>query len=91
MARGFGATVTLDAPTQGLYLVIGYHMPPVDAVRGVQGHVVLVLPQRRTVLAMLATEAHPQLLRHGDVMLAGPVTIDPERFARFTELAGLDD
>lgn len=91
LARSFGATVAINNQHQGLYLVIGYQQAPVHAVREAQGQVVLLIPERRSLLAVLpGATAHSILQRHPDVALAGPVTIDPTRFASFVRLAGLD-
>jgi hypothetical protein len=49
------------------------------------------LPDPRRVLAVLPLTAHAELRAHPQLELAGPVTIDAERFGRFAELIGLDD
>lgn len=90
MARAFGAEVAVDRSPRGLYLVIGRRHLPEAAVRAARGEVVVRLPERATVLAILPVDAHAAVQHHPDVALAGPVTIDPARFARFAALAGLD-
>lgn len=90
MSRAFGADVTVDRPPRGLYLVIGRQRLPDGPVRAAGGEVVVRLPERATVLAVLPVDAHAAVQRHPDVALAGPVTIDPDRFARFAAFAGLD-
>lgn len=90
VARAFGAVVNVEAPPRGLYLVIGRRGVPEAAVRSVRGEVVVRLDESASLLAVLAVDNHAVLQRHPDVALAGPVTIDPERFARFVGLAGLD-
>lgn len=90
MARAFGAEVAVDSSPRGLYLVVGHTAMPVHAVRGAGGEIVVGLEARNTLLAVLDLDCHPLVAHHPDVALAGPVTIDPERFARFVALAGLD-
>ena len=90
LAWAFGAEVAVDAPPRGLYLVVGHRGAPAGSVRSVGGEVVVVLEERNSLLAILDVDCHPALQRQPDVALAGPVTIDPTRFARFVALAGLD-
>jgi hypothetical protein len=89
-ARAFGAEVDVEPPPRGLYLVVGRHGMPDAAIRSVGGEVMVRMEERDSVLAILAVDTHLALQHHPDVALAGPVTIDPERFARFVALAGLD-
>jgi hypothetical protein len=48
------------------------------------------LPDPRRVLAVAPLDAYTGLRKHPAVELAGPVTIDPERFGSFAKLIGLD-
>ncbi|MGH3129402.1 MAG: hypothetical protein ACRDNX_01150 [Gaiellaceae bacterium] len=80
-------------PAQGrsLFFVLGRTGSPEVAVRGAGGTVVTHLPDPRRVLALLPFDAFPGLQRHPEVALAGPVGIDPQRFAGFARLIGLDE
>jgi hypothetical protein len=49
------------------------------------------LPDPRRVLAIAPLEAHAGLRLHPGIELAGPVSIDAERFGRFAQLIALDD
>jgi hypothetical protein len=89
-AAAFGATVELGAGRGGLCLVVGRDASPTASVASVQGRLVTRLPGDRRVLAMLSWEALQTLQHDPAVALAGPVSIDPQRFARFAALAGLD-
>ncbi|MGH3072291.1 MAG: hypothetical protein ACRDNB_08490 [Gaiellaceae bacterium] len=89
-ARAFGANVEVAADGRSLFLVVGWVGPPDVAIRSVGGQVVTRLPDRRRVLAVAAFDAYTALSRHPDVALAGPVSIDAERFGRFAQLVGLD-
>ncbi len=75
---------------QSLFFVVGRTGPPDLAVRAVGGQVLTRLPDQRRVLAVAALDAYTALSRHPEVALAGPVSIDAERFGRFAQLVGLD-
>ena len=91
MARGFGAEIAVGKPGgQALFLVVGRGASPEAAVVGLGGKVLVRLPGGIRVLAVLPVLAQGPLGRHPAVALAGPVTIDPDRFARFAALSGLD-
>jgi hypothetical protein len=60
-------------------------------VRSVGGTVVTRLPDPRRVLAFAPLAAHAELRGHPDLALAGPVSIDPQRFERFARLIGLGE
>lgn len=90
-ARAFGARVTLPLEGRCLFLVVGRDGPPDAIVRAAGGTVVARLPDSRRVLAILSLADGTGLRGHPGLELAGPVSIDAERFARFTELIGLDD
>lgn len=91
-ARGFGADVAVaDAPDgRSLFFVVGRTGPPDRAVSAVGGQVVTHLPDRRRVLAVAPLAAYARLSGDPAVALAGPVTIDPERFGHFAQLVALD-
>ncbi|HVL53014.1 MAG TPA: hypothetical protein VM344_01990 [Vitreimonas sp.] len=90
VSRAFGARVSIATEGQSLFLVVGRAGPPDAAVRSVDGQVLTRLSDQRRVLAVAALDAYAALSRHPDIALAGPVSIDPERFGRFAQLVGLD-
>lgn len=89
-ARAFGASISVATEGQSLFLVVGRTGPPDLAVRAVGGQVLMRLPDQRRVLAVAALDVYPALNRHPEIALAGPVSIDAERFGRFAKLIGLD-
>ena len=89
-ARAFGANVSVETGGTSLFFVVGWTHPPDQAVLAAGGQVVTRLPDPRRVLAVAPLEAYAALGRHRDVALAGPVSIDAERFGRFAQLVGLD-
>jgi hypothetical protein len=89
-AVAFGADVSVATAGQSLFLVVGRSGPPDLAVCAVGGQVITRLPDRRRVLAIARLEAYSALSRHPEIALAGPVSIDAERFGRFAQLVGLD-
>lgn len=92
MARSFGAAVDLPAPGgSGLFLISGNGVSPDGAVVGVGGQVVVRFPGTVKLLAVMPVTAESAARRHPDIALVGPVVIDPNRFAAFAALAGLDD
>ena len=91
MADAFGADVSLPVEGTSLFFVVGRDGPPDAVVRSMSGVVVTRLPDRRRVLAVLPLAAHAGLARHADVASAGPVSLDPQRFARFARLLKLDE
>lgn len=89
-SRAFGASVAVATEGQSLFFVVGWSAPPDVPVRSAGGHVVTRLPDPRRVLAVAPLEAYSELSRHPEIALAGPVSIDPERFGRFAQFVGLD-
>jgi len=75
----------------GLFFVIGRLGSPGEAIAALGGEVVTRLPDPRRVLAVLPQSAYLSLWRHPTIALAGPVTIDRERFERFARLAGIGE
>lgn len=90
MSRAFGANVAVVTEGQSLFFVIGWTGAPDIAVRAAGGQVVTRLPDPRRVLAIAPLEAYSTLSRHPEIALAGPISIDAERFGRFAQLVGLD-
>ncbi|MFN2418826.1 MAG: hypothetical protein ABR593_07880 [Candidatus Limnocylindria bacterium] len=84
-------SVSVATQGQSLFLVVGRSGPPDLAIRAVGGQVLTRLPGQRRVLAVAALDAYPALSRHPEIALAGPVSIDAERFGRFAQLIGLDE
>lgn len=89
-ARTFGAEVSLGMEGRSLFFVLGRVGPPDAAVRAAGGQVVTRLPDPRRVLAVAPLDAYAGLSRHPAVALAGPVSIDANRFGSFAKLVGLD-
>jgi hypothetical protein len=89
MSEAFGANVQIGADAPGLCLVVGRTGDPSAAIAAAGGRLVTRLPGSR-VLAMLTWHALAALRADRSIALAGAVTIDPERFARFCALAGID-
>ena len=89
-SRAFGASVSVSNEGQSLFFVVGWAGPPDLAVRAAGGQVVTRLPDPRRVLAVAPLEAYSTLARHHEIAVAGPVSIDPDRFGSFAQLMGLD-
>jgi len=90
-AEAFGAEVSTFERERSLFFVIGRDGPPDAIVASIGGTVVTRLQDRRRVLAVAPLAAHAALRQNRGLELAGPVSIDPERFERFTRLVGLND
>lgn len=90
IAHAFGASVEVGTPSGSLYLVIGFETPPRAAVTATGGRVVSFLGPTH-LLALLPFEGFLALRQHSEVRLVGPVTIDPQRFARFVALIGANE
>ena len=91
MAEAYGARVSMPVEGRSLFFLIGRAGPPDVIVRDAGGVVVTRLPDPRRVLAVLPLAAHAGLRQHPDIELAGPVSIDAERFSRFAQMVGLDE
>jgi hypothetical protein len=89
-ARTFGAEVSLGLEGRSLFFILGRGGPPDAAVRAAKGQVVTRLPDQRRVLAIAPLDAYAALSRDPAIALAGPVSIDAQRFATFAKLVGLD-
>jgi len=89
-ARTFGAEVSLGMEGRSLFFVLGRTGPPDAAVHAAGGQVVTRLPDARRVLAVVPLDAYSGLARHPAVVLAGPISIDANRFGSFAKLVGLD-
>lgn len=87
MSEAFGADVELKSTGTVLCLVIG-RISPISAVNAVNGSIVTIISQNR-VLALVDIVFLSNLRGHRDVVLAGPVSIDPQRFAQFARLVGV--
>jgi hypothetical protein len=87
-AKSFGAQISLADHGQALFYVVARAGSPDAALRSVGGEVMSRLsPSQALGLAPLS--AHADLRHHPDLELAGPITIDPQRFERFTRLIGV--
>jgi hypothetical protein len=82
MAKAFGANIKMSLPGQGMYLVSGRNISPVDLVRQYTGKVILQFTEHK-LLALLPTAAYTDLRSRREIAFIGPVTIDQERFTHF--------
>jgi hypothetical protein len=89
-ARAFDANISIADHGQSLFYVVARAGTPDAAVHSVGGEIVGRLTVRKA-LALAPLALHATLRNHPDLELAGPITIDPERFARFTRLLGLGE
>jgi hypothetical protein len=87
MAESFGAKVDIDFGSKAMCFVIG-RVSPIAAINAAQGIVAAKLSETR-VLAVVDLVHLPILQRHPDIEIAGPVSIDADRFARFANLVGV--
>lgn len=90
-AEAFGADVSLRADGRSLFFVVGRKGSPDAAVRSVGGSIVTHLQAPERALAVAPLAAHAELREHRDLRLAGPVSVDPQRFERFCRLIGLGE
>lgn len=91
MAAAFGAKIDVGAPGSTLALVLGRAgQPPHGAVAAAGGRVLADLGGGR-VVALVELRALLGLRQHPAVTTAGPISVDPERFARFAALVDLDN
>lgn len=89
-AKAFGADVSLRSSGRSLFFVLGRTGAPDEAVVAAGGQIVTRLPDPRRVLAVAPLDSYADLCRHPAVAVAGPVSIDAERFERFAQLIALD-
>jgi len=90
-AQAFGASVSLPVEGRSLFFVVGRCGSPEAIVLAAGGVVVTRFPDPRRVLAIAPLAVHSALASHPGIEVAGPVSIDAERFGRFAQLIGLDD
>lgn len=91
VADAFGARVSISDEAEVLVLVAGTRgASPHSAVASVGGRVLVDFPEGR-LLAVVQLSAQPDLRRHPDVVLAGPVAVDVSRFSQFMELIGVQE
>jgi hypothetical protein len=89
MAEAFEAKIDTREDGNALFYVVARTGAPDAAVRSVGGEVVSRLASSREALALAPLSAHSTLRSHPDLELAGPVTVDAERFQRFVSLIGM--
>lgn len=89
-AEAFGADVRVRDEGRSLFFVVGRGGPPDRAVLAAGGQVVTRLPDPSRVLALAPLESYARLTRHPEIELAGPISIDAERFGAFARLLSLD-
>jgi hypothetical protein len=90
-AEAFDAEISTVEQGRSLFFVVGRESAPDAAVRSAGGTVVTRLQDPRRVLAVAPLGAHAELRAHRDLALAGPVSIDPQRFEQFARLIGLGE
>lgn len=85
-ARGFGATIEMTRGSLALCLVAttGSPLPAINAV----GAKVLAALSPTRVIAVVDMTRFGQLQRRPDILMAGPISVDPQRFARFQQILG---
>lgn len=88
-ARAFDAQINTGGGGNALFYVVARSGVPDAAVASVGGAVVTRLTSSRHALALAPLAAHAELRSHRQLEIAGPVTVDSERFARFARLAGM--
>lgn len=86
-ADGFGANVSTKSGGRGMCMIIA-HRSPVAAINAAGGTLVTLLPNHRAI-AIVDLRNLPLLQHHEDVRVAGPISVDPQRFAAFQRLAGV--
>lgn len=90
IADVFGAKIRVSVPDRGLYLVIGRSESPTALVSSVKGQVVLQIPNRFGLLALISIAGFFALRKHPAILHIGPVSLQTERFNHFLELVGLN-
>jgi L-ascorbate metabolism protein UlaG (beta-lactamase superfamily) len=91
MSAAFDAEISNSEKGLSLFFVVAREGTPDAAVLSVGGSVVTRLIDPRRALAVAPLAAHAQLRDHFQLQLAGPVSVDPQRFQHFAELIGLSD
>lgn len=76
---------------KSLFFVVGRVGSPEMIVRAAGGAVVTRLLDQRRVLAVAPLTALSRLQRDPEIELAGPISIDAQRFGAFAQLIGLDN
>jgi hypothetical protein len=90
LAGAFGATIRVSRPEgAGLCLVVTRGADAGGLVAGAGGRVVTRFPGATRCLALVTWAGMESLRAHRAVAVAGPVSIDAERFERFASFAGL--
>lgn len=87
MADAFGAKIAVTAGSWSMCLVIA-RRDPVAALNAVGGKILASLSATK-VVAFVDMNLFAQLRRHPDVISAGSISVDPQRFARFQQIVGL--
>jgi hypothetical protein len=89
-AEAFEAEISTSDQGRSLFFIASRTgTTPDAAVSAVGGTIVTRLHDVRRVLAIAPLAAHAQLRTHRDLELAGPVSVEPQRFERFARLIGL--
>lgn len=86
-ARGFGATVEVATGSLAMCLVDASR-DPAAALNTVGARVLATLSSTR-VIAVVDMALFGQLLNHADIVSAGSISVDPQRFRRFQQRIGL--
>lgn len=86
-SAAFGATVEITGGDRALYYVVGRDATFISALAETGAGIVVRLDEMH-VLAVAGIGAFLRLTRDPRVRLAGPVTLDMDRFTRVLGLAG---
>jgi hypothetical protein len=86
----FDASVSFVTEGRSLFFVVGRAGAPDGAVLSNGGVIAARLSDPRHVLAVAPLASQAALRNHPAVAHAGPVSLDPQRFAHFAQLMGLD-
>lgn len=87
LARAFGAKIDMSNGAQAMCLVVT-EGSPLAALNHVGAQPLAQLSATR-VIAVVDMTRLSQLQRYPGVLMAGSVSVDPARFARFQQIAGV--
>jgi hypothetical protein len=87
ISQAFGAKIRLTTGSLSMCLVIG-RSSPLPALNAVGGRILAELAPTK-VIAVVNMMYFSQLKAHPDIISAGSISVDPQRFAQFQRLLGL--
>jgi hypothetical protein len=86
-SRTFGAKIQMATGSLAMCLVIA-RSSPLPALNAVGGRILAELTPTK-VIAVVNMTYFAQLKAHPDIVSAGSISVDPQRFAQFQRLLGL--